>query len=271
MAWSNIHIHIYTYMYICIYIYTYMYIYIYIYIYMYPHTHPSYLEPEPEVMQEIDLTSYGVVKLIPVRVNTNLKAKTVEEIQGQRKSMLMTTLNFHERHLANELDVQVRLYIWVQQTICMAATDSLPRTPPHNKLDGQVRLNTWLQHTLCMAATRSVYGCNTLCVWLQHNHFHERHLTTCLMSRFDSIHGCNTLYSVYGCNTLCSVYGCNTLCIRLQHTLNMAATHSTLYMAATHSMYGCKLQCVGVVPFTLQHAATHCNTLQHRAKRSTFE
>ena len=227
---------------------------------MYPHTHPSYLEPEPEVMQEIDLTSYGVVKLIPVRVNTNLKAKTVEEIQGQRKSMLMTTLNFHERHLANELDVQVRLYIWVQQTICMAATDSLPRTPPHNKLDGQVRLNTWLQHTLCMAATRSVYGCNTLCIWLQHNHFHERHLTTCLMSRFDSIHGCDTLYSVYGCNTLCSVYGCNTLCIRLQHTLNMAATHylwlqHTLCMAVNCSVsVWCLSHCN-----TLQHTATHCN------------
>ena len=198
---------------------------------MYPHTHPSYLEPEPEVMQEIDLTSYGVVKLIPVRVNTNLKAKTVEEIQGQRKSMLMTTLNFHERHLANELDVQVRLYIWVQQTICMAATDSLPRTPPHNKLDGQVRLNTWLQHT--------VYGCNTLCVWLQH---------TLYMAATQSLPRTppdNMLDEQVRLNTwlqhtlLCVWLQHALLCVWLQHTLYTAATHSEHGCNTLYSIYGC--------------------------------
>jgi len=62
-----------------------------------------YVEPEPEEKQSMDMTKDGVVKVIPVRVNTNLKAKTVEEILGERKHLLQTSLKYHQRHLDSEL------------------------------------------------------------------------------------------------------------------------------------------------------------------------
>eukprot|EP00802_Teleaulax_amphioxeia_P003760 Tamp_03763.p1 GENE.Tamp_03763~~Tamp_03763.p1 ORF type:complete len:1127 (-),score=261.01 Tamp_03763:195-3440(-) len=62
-----------------------------------------YVEPEPEEKQSMDMTKDGVVKVIPVRVNTNLKAKTVEEILGERCHLLQTSLKYHQRHLDSEL------------------------------------------------------------------------------------------------------------------------------------------------------------------------
>ena len=49
----------------------------------------SYVEPEPEERQEIEMFARcGVVRIVPVRVNVNLKSQTIEEIQGQRKVIL---------------------------------------------------------------------------------------------------------------------------------------------------------------------------------------
>jgi hypothetical protein len=62
-----------------------------------------YIEAEPEDKQELEMTDDGLVKVLPVRVNTNLKSQTVEEIEGQRKISLISTLPFHQRNLEAEL------------------------------------------------------------------------------------------------------------------------------------------------------------------------
>ena len=62
-----------------------------------------YMEAGPEEKQELEMTDDGLVKVLPVRVNTNLKSQTVEEIEGQRKISLISTLPFHQRHLEAEL------------------------------------------------------------------------------------------------------------------------------------------------------------------------
>jgi len=62
-----------------------------------------YIEAEPEDKQELEMTDDGLVKVLPVRVNTNLKSQTVEEIEGQRYTLLISTLPFHQRHLEAEL------------------------------------------------------------------------------------------------------------------------------------------------------------------------
>ena len=62
-----------------------------------------YMEAGPEEKQEFEMTDDGLVKVLPVRVNTNLKSQTVEEIEGQSKISLISTLPFHQRHLEAEL------------------------------------------------------------------------------------------------------------------------------------------------------------------------
>lgn len=64
----------------------------------------SYVEPEPEEKQELEMTSFGCVKVIPVRINTNLKSKTVEELEAQRKDLMITTIEFHKRDVTRQLD-----------------------------------------------------------------------------------------------------------------------------------------------------------------------
>ena len=61
------------------------------------------METGPEEKQELEMTDDGLVKVLPVRVNTNLKSQTVEEIEGQSKISLISTLPFHQRHLEAEL------------------------------------------------------------------------------------------------------------------------------------------------------------------------
>ena len=64
----------------------------------------SYVEPEPEERQEIEMFARcGVVRIVPVRVNVNLKSQTIEEIQGQRKVILESVVNVQRDDLRAKL------------------------------------------------------------------------------------------------------------------------------------------------------------------------
>jgi len=88
-----------------------------------------------------------------------------------------------------------------------------------------------LQHTVSQFGNTCVATCNTLCNTLQQ------------MSRYFTTH-------------------CNTCVARLQHTAtNESLSGDTLqHMCATHC------NTCAAIRNTLQHTATHCNTLQHMCR-----
>jgi len=74
----------------------------------------SYIEPSGHIY--LHVLPEGVVKVIPVRVNANLKAKTVEDLLGQKKTMHMTAFRqlldetrHHLETLIEENDADARL------------------------------------------------------------------------------------------------------------------------------------------------------------------
>jgi hypothetical protein len=64
----------------------------------------------------VEVTSQGAVVLVPVRINSNLKAMTVEELLGQKKSMHVTAFRHfvhdelpHDlRRIADSYDAEAR-------------------------------------------------------------------------------------------------------------------------------------------------------------------
>ena len=53
--------------------------------------------------QTVEVTRSGVVEMIPVRVNSNLKTKTIEEIVAQKKVMHLAAFN----HLLHEIEIEL--------------------------------------------------------------------------------------------------------------------------------------------------------------------
>ena len=51
----------------------------------------------------VEATAHGVVEVIPVRVNANIKTKTVEELVDQKKIMHLTAFNYLVHEIENEL------------------------------------------------------------------------------------------------------------------------------------------------------------------------
>jgi hypothetical protein len=75
----------------------------------------SYLEPAQDSHGQLETTANGVVKILPIRCNANLKTYTVEELLRRRKTMMLKTLHFHERDLDRELDAMSTSDLAVQK------------------------------------------------------------------------------------------------------------------------------------------------------------
>ena len=58
---------------------------------------------EKDGQEFVEATIHGVVQVIPVRVNANIKTKTVEELVDQKKIMHLTAFNYLVHEIENEL------------------------------------------------------------------------------------------------------------------------------------------------------------------------
>jgi ankyrin repeat protein len=75
----------------------------------------SYVEPLG--LEYLEVTEYGIVRVIPVRMNSNLKTMTIEELRENKKSVHVSCLQIMKRdikletsHFACDEDTQNRIY-----------------------------------------------------------------------------------------------------------------------------------------------------------------
>ena len=74
---------------------------------------PKPQTPNPKIPATLRRSEHGIVQQIPVRINTNLKAQTVEEVEGRRKELVVGLSSFHRRDLGQRVCIYTLICIYI--------------------------------------------------------------------------------------------------------------------------------------------------------------